>query len=1130
MEGTSKKDVNSLVETLMNDAHEKNGKLLFIKYSNTFTIKFEDVLVASNGSELSVQTLYHEFKPGLMQAAYAPLMDWIGALYKRYFSEMDFADFLSECDVYPLHINIFKTYFECGTCRRVETIVRNEAEYEHKLFIADLIKIFNTIADVVPILMVFDNLQYCEKSLLEFLEKLTHSSTEKHFSVLADFNEKYEVDEYIQDMWDLFSRRIETKNMMLYWEFDSMIVSDYRHIPFVPDKAFFGVYLIMLNNMINTLSLDQALMYFEVIRVKLESGDMFVTAKERYIFYNIYGNALFLHGDYDEAIEMSKIMRGVYITNKDLHEVNYEYNFNELACLAYIYKRMESKAMEYVLECKRIAYGSGDGFLMFQADLLRYKAMMRGWDQDYLISAFGISYEIDNDFLSLARKYDYMNNLAYVVAFGYGNDQTFYRDSLNYCESREHVVTSTNIAKELKNDFLLLLMWEKHIRFTIRYGYFNVADYYYKCQLKVYEQMDNMREAGIIYNGLGYNRIIMGHYNYAGDFFNSAIDVWYKLGFADEIGMTLYNMAINEILMEEYSVAIEMITTTIRIMKYLDQINLKYCNMSKLYGMLVYCNYKLHIEYNAQFYLNKMEYILHHLLFPEGTPDYTAWDNELFLFYISKALLLKKTDPEEAQRFFDKAKYHMERADDLYFFVYMIFAIEQSAFYKEKGDMENFKKVLNKCIDHFKKHGCNEKADRLFAILNNKSVATKKIGSGLKNVTPFQLIELARRVGSEMELDRQNKNIRFLSSWQRLMNSDTVENVAALYKNSVKLIKRNFNVDNIFVFTVYDTGFTSDYSENRLELSDDRRKAIVDLFRSPQQPFVITRTEKRFYDYSELIGNLGLNQVFSIICVPIYEKEQLTHLFIGYIESHDNFVHNYDLLDEDDLNIIKFAFRQLIDSTRRLKARLEIQEMNAKLEKTSVTDMLTGLLNRQGFAKYLDEEFDKLAAKKRTREIPTTVLYIDLDNFKFYNDTFGHDIGDVLLVSFSRLFKDIVGDSGYSVRYGGDEFLVILPDADEKEGERVAKAIYQKLDESNGFEDAIKAKMGHDFEVPKNRRVNCSIGIATSQEASMTAVSEALKCADSALYVVKKSTKGNYRIYQGESREDAEARPKKKRA
>lgn len=1118
MEATSKKDVTNLVESMINDANERNGKLLFIKYSNTFTIKFEDILVASSNNETMVQTLYHELKPGLMQGAYAPLMDWIGALYKRYFSEMEYADFLENCDVYPLHISLFKTYYECGTCRRVETIVRNEAEYEHDIFIKDIIKIFNMISEVVPLLLIFENLQYCEKSLLEFLYYLTLNETPKKFSVLADFNEKYEVAEHMNDAWEEFSTNIETHNMMLYWEFDSMIISDNRNVPFRPDKAFFGVYLIMLNNMINTLCLDQALAYFAVIREKLESGDMFVTSKERYIFYNIYGNAFFLHGDYDEAIEMSHLMHEVYDANKELHEVNYQYNFNELACHAYIYKRDEDTAMDYVLECKRIAYGSGDGFLMFQADLLRYTAIMRGWDQQYLVTAFGVMYEIDPDFLSLARKYEYLNNLAYVVAFGYGNDQTYYRDSLNFCESREHVVTSTKIARELRNDFLMLLMWEKHIRFTIRYGYFNVTDYYYKCQLKIYEQAGDIRQVGIIYNGLGYNRIIMGHYSYANDFFNSAIDVWYSLGLAEEIGMTLYNMAINAILMEEYNVAIEIINTTLRIMRYLDQINLEYCNISKLYGMLVYCSYKLNIEYNAQFYLNKMEYVLYHLLHAEERPDYTAWDNEMFLYYLAKALLIKKVNPQGAQEYFDKAKYHMERADDLFFFVYMLFAIEQSAFYKEQNKMEEFKSVLNKCIDHFKKHNCSEKADRVFAMLNNKNVATKKIDSGLKKVSSFQLIELARRVGSEKELNSQNNNIRFLSRWQKLMNNNSVDNVGTLFKKAVKLIKRHYSVDNVYMMNVDDEQINVDYADRSIELTEKKANRIIDFFDVPQQCFVVTRTEKRFYDYAKFIDNFGLNDVFSLLCVPVYQKDTLTHVLIAYIDSCDNFIHNYSMLDEDDLNILKFAYRQLIDATRRLTARLEIEEMNAKLEKTSVTDMLTGLLNRQGFAKYLEAEFEKLEVKNKTNQIPTTVLYIDLDNFKYYNDTFGHDIGDVLLVSFSKLFNQIVGDNGYSIRYGGDEFLVILPNATEDAGVEIALSIYNKLNETNGFEGEIKAKMGHNFIVPKNRRVNCSIGIATSPLSTMPAVTEALKNADSALYVVKKSTKGAYRVYQGESR------------
>lgn len=1118
MEATSKKDVTNMVESMIIDANERNGKLLFIKYSNTFTIKYEDILVASNNNEMTVQTLYHELKPGQMQGAYAPLMDWVGALYKRYFSDMEYSDFLESCDVYPLHIGIFTTYFECGTCRRVETIVRNEAAYEHDIFIKDLIKIFNTIAEIVPLLFVFENLQYCESSLLEFLYYLTFEETQKKFSVLADYNEKYEVAEHMVENWEKFSDNIEAFNMMLYWEFDSMIISDNRNVPFRPDKAFFGVYLIMLNNMINTLCLEQALAYFSIIREKLESGDMFVTSKERYIFYNIYGNARFLNGEYDEAIEMSGLMRDVYQTNKDLHQTNYEYNFNELACLANIYKLDEATAMDYVLECKRIAYGSGDGFLMFQADLLRYKALMRGWEESYLVSAFGVMYEIDPDFLSLARKYEYLNNLAYVIAFGYGNDQTYYRDSLNYCESRDHVVTSTKIARQLRNEYLLLLMWEKHIRFTMRYGYFNVTDYYYKCQLKAYEQADDQHNMGIIYNGLGYNRIIMGHYNYASEFFNSAIDIWYKLGLAEEVGMTLYNMAINAILMEEYNVAIDLINTTLRIMKYLGQINLDFCNISKLYGMLVYCSYKLNIDYNAQFYLNHMEYVLHHLLYSDDVPDYDSWDNEMFLYYLNKALLIKRSEPEEAQRYFDKARYHMERADDLFFFVYMLFAIEQSAFYREQNKMTEFKRVLNKCIDHFKRHNCSEKADRVFALLNSKNVATKRIDTGLKKVTAFQLIELARRVGSEKELESQNRNIRFLSRWQKLMNSSDVENVEMLYEKAVKLIKRYYKATEVYMLSVEDDRINVDIEDGSVKMTGESVNGIVKYLNDPQSSFVITRTEKRFYDYAKLVDYFGLNSVFSMICVPVYQKDELTHVLIAYIPSYDNFVHNYDSLSEETLNILKFAFRQLIDATRRLKARLEIEEMNAKLEKMSVTDKLTGMLNRQGFARYLEAEFARLAAKYRTDELPTTVLYIDLDNFKYYNDTFGHDIGDVLLVSFSKLFTDILGegkDGGYGIRYGGDEFLVILPNATSDVGVEVAQRIYAKLNETNGFAGEIKAKMGHNFEVPKERRVSCSIGIATSPRSTMPAVTEALKCADSALYVVKKSTKGTYRVYQG---------------
>ena len=232
------------------------------------------------------------------------------------------------------------------------------------------------------------------------------------------------------------------------------------------------------------------------------------------------------------------------------------------------------------------------------------------------------------------------------------------------------------------------------------------------------------------------------------------------------------------------------------------------------------------------------------------------------------------------------------------------------------------------------------------------------------------------------------------------------------------------------------------------------------------------------------------------------------------MEMHDNFANNFSLFLDGDLTIFSVAFHQLVDALNRLATQERIRKMNAKLEQTSVTDMLTGLYNRQGFAKTLSEEMKKYESAP---DVTTTVLYIDLDNFKFYNDTFGHAIGDVILVSFAEIFKQITKEKGYAIRYGGDEFVIVLTDSSEEEGVEVAKSIYQRLDETDGFAAKLKEKMGKDFKIDPKNRVSCSIGISTANVFSQEAINEAMKQADDALYVVKKTTKRNYRVWKPDS-------------
>ena len=174
--------------------------------------------------------------------------------------------------------------------------------------------------------------------------------------------------------------------------------------------------------------------------------------------------------------------------------------------------------------------------------------------------------------------------------------------------------------------------------------------------------------------------------------------------------------------------------------------------------------------------------------------------------------------------------------------------------------------------------------------------------------------------------------------------------------------------------------------------------------------------------------------------------------------------------------------------------------------------MLTNLYNRQGFAKQVGD-YEALVRKGKKKDVCATVLYIDLDNFKICNDTFGHAVGDVILIAFSRLFEKVADGKGYVVRYGGDEFLMILPDHTLEDGIEAAKEIYREIAVHNNFISEIEAAVKGVVEVSDDHRVSCSIGIASMDSYNREAMDVALKHADAKLYAVKKSEKSHYSVW-----------------
>jgi diguanylate cyclase (GGDEF)-like protein len=181
------------------------------------------------------------------------------------------------------------------------------------------------------------------------------------------------------------------------------------------------------------------------------------------------------------------------------------------------------------------------------------------------------------------------------------------------------------------------------------------------------------------------------------------------------------------------------------------------------------------------------------------------------------------------------------------------------------------------------------------------------------------------------------------------------------------------------------------------------------------------------------------------------------------------------------LALIAFVLAVTLFLAREISRRARAED---KLEELATTDALTGLRNRRKFDIEIDSEW-----RRATRHnIPVSLLMIDADHFKAYNDTFGHQAGDEMLVGIAICISDSVRRAGdCAVRYGGEEFAVLLP------GLAAAEAV--------GVAETIRLKVQQWSDGPTV--VTVSIGIASMTPVPNLDWSILVKAADTALYAAK---------------------------
>lgn len=235
------------------------------------------------------------------------------------------------------------------------------------------------------------------------------------------------------------------------------------------------------------------------------------------------------------------------------------------------------------------------------------------------------------------------------------------------------------------------------------------------------------------------------------------------------------------------------------------------------------------------------------------------------------------------------------------------------------------------------------------------------------------------------------------------------------------------------------------------------------------------------------------------------ETSSIPIIILSAMDTPEDMVSGFDAGADDYLNKpfhhLELAARiEFCLSTRRLQGELEaknvqLQRLLKKVRKLAITDSLTSLYNRRYFETVLEKEFRKVVRY----EFPMALIMMDIDHFKQVNDRFGHPAGDAVLISISDILIKALRDVDVVARWGGEEFVALMPQTNKDQSLRVAERIRKAVQDCH-------------FPEIKDDRVTISLGVVSSADTRMESTGEILSLADRTLYEAKKAGRNRVKV------------------
>ncbi|WP_455720885.1 diguanylate cyclase [Agathobacter sp.] len=1104
---------SGVIEQIYNQVGKEKRNIVMANYSNDFSIETLDVIRRCQENEDDVFFAYSEFAYNSLTGAYDPFIYTICSMYRRYVNG-NFDEFMQECGVYYLHRQVISSYYDSGICKRDESVLLNEVGYEQRRMTKAVADMLVKLSQIKPVVIVINRFQMASRSTLELVDHLIEEPC-ANIGIVLGVNESVSSTDTSADVWDRIVEKLEDNSQIYYIGSSSARRNKNGHKEAqheesgIPVGMNYRQGLQEVSNTMEFLDYEQAKRCCQNIEHRIKFEDARMDDDCRRQFYMLYARISILLGELSKALELIKEYKTLIPEpDKDLYLS--QYYFMKGTC--YMYQGKLEKAEKCSYSAHDHADACEDEKLAFKAELLTAMTKMSGW---YNIFFCVQDIPISQHLLEKLMEYGYKNHLAHIYIYAYDNSAGVVAKAYSSEAALFHFSKGVALAKEIGNEQLVYDAYQKTIMLASTNGMNEIALLYI---VRTYEFMNghgNFYVARVL-SGIGYNLSAMGKNDLAKKYYDAAINLFYELKRPEDIAEVYYNRSLNYIMQGKYKEATHDLLFALKAIEKLHLNSLRVCNLSKVYALLALSSILGGDRFGCERYLLSCRQFLDYIIDKENNSrteeiihDYAQCDDEMFIYTFASAMLSWRDGrTDEAYESFENAQHYLSMAEGNEFFAYVIFRKMRMALFERLGKVQLYEHEREILRQH-EQMMQSVKDTAPFDLLDNIDIDAINESS----VKESQIEMLIKQDGLIKDYQGAKRQMEFVSTWQKLIDV-TDQNTSTMVENAVSYFINHFNLDCALYIDFHGKKPNVLYNDTGCMMTEDVIAGICDAMDDYPQGFAVSKIGDGFYDHQDVISYFGMDEVCSFAAVPFVKNDSLTSVLIAYVRMKDNWhgsVERY-MLNEDDLGIFKLLFREMEYSIARIEAKQKAKQMNLKLQQAAITDMLTGIYNRAGMYQEIEKIEKRIAMSAAGTDIG--LMFIDLDNFKHYNDTYGHDIGDLILREMAYIFREVSKDKGFVSRYGGDEFIIILESRTRFELENIAKEIYARIAEADGFRKQIKRYLKHDVEFNEEKNITCSIGIAYAQDVTTeNEITDLIKKADDLMYTVKTGEKGHYAFF-----------------